>query len=719
VAASKPGAALLKRGDRVTYRGKLHPSLSAAQERLDQLQQAISRVEASSSARAREYLPQLLMRRTLLGAQGQRASQRIQPSRAPPIGSKGRVLHASAEKVQVQFDEPFDGGINIPGNRERCGFHCAPADLQVVEDKDDPLVSSFQALFDVVVEKAGQGPLIVYIQNLDRMLRTHATDHFRKLEALLALLPPRCLLFGGYCSRSLTRPEAKGREGGPPGLSRLFGSLGDPLGGFGDEGGGSLLDRFGRGAMGRQRKSTKGKLLSKMLANHLELHPPNQESQTKAWKKMVEGDVAAMRQRSNRTALKKALSKCGMACDDWHAVSITDCQLSKKEIEQLAGMAVAEQLAADGPISGAAAAAAAAAAGAAPEPAPAAAAGSPPAAERSSSMDVVPQQAEAPAAAAAEAASTIEALAGREREASATVDEQPAAMQTDGDEAAAPAAPGTGSAPADGTVQQPAAEGAGTATAAAAGEAAKAQPPWTLRAEHLMAAAEALRKLQAEAAAQPEKQALRDVAVDQYEKQLLSEVIPPEEINVSFDDIGALEVVKNTLHEVVILPLQRPELFMRGALTKPTKGLLMFGPPGTGKTMLAKAVACESGAHFINVNMSAITSKWFGEGERLVRALFGLAHKLSPSVIFVDEIDSFLSKRGQSSNEHEALRKMKNEVGSFMSPAWPCARVGGMSRLGLRGVCNMCCSHHTTKSARLPTPTVHGALGRPARQGQL
>lgn len=95
---------------------------------------------------------------------------------------------------------------------------------------------------------------------MDRMLRTHATDHFRKLEALLATLPARCLLFGGYCSRSLMRPEAKGRDGGPPGLSRLFGSLGgDPLGGFGDEGG-SLLDRFGRGTMGRQRKSTKGKV---------------------------------------------------------------------------------------------------------------------------------------------------------------------------------------------------------------------------------------------------------------------------------------------------------------------------------------------------------------------------------------------------------------------------------------------------------------------------
>lgn len=104
-------------------------------------------------------------------------------------------------------------------------------------------------------------------QNLDRLLRTHATDHFRKLEALLAALPPRCLLFGGYCSRSLARAEAKGREGGPPGLSRFFSGLGGAggdsgLGGLGDEAG-SLLDRFGRGGgagAGRQRKSTKGKV---------------------------------------------------------------------------------------------------------------------------------------------------------------------------------------------------------------------------------------------------------------------------------------------------------------------------------------------------------------------------------------------------------------------------------------------------------------------------
>lgn len=260
-----------------------------------------------------------------------------------------------------------------------------------------------------------------------------------------------------------------------------------------------------------------------------------------------------------------------MTCDDWNAVSITDCQLSRKEIEQLVGMAVAEQLAADGPTSGAAEPAAAAGMAldaAAAAAAPAADAASPAAAQRSGSMEVAPQQPEARAAAAAEAASTVDAqpqpqaqqleliecmghvgdkefhyfapissfLASlpmgpggappsREREASATVDE-PAAMQTDGDETAAPGAAGAASAaqPADGTVAQPAGEGAGTAAAAAAGEAGKVQPPWTLRAEHLMAAAEALRKLQAEAAAQPEKQALRDVAVDQYEKQLLSEV---------------------------------------------------------------------------------------------------------------------------------------------------------------------------------------------------
>ncbi|KAK6118094.1 hypothetical protein DH2020_048164 [Rehmannia glutinosa] len=140
-------------------------------------------------------------------------------------------------------------------------------------------------------------------------------------------------------------------------------------------------------------------------------------------------------------------------------------------------------------------------------------------------------------------------------------------------------------------------------------------------------------------------------------KRLLADVIPPSDIGVTFDDIGALENVKDTLKELVMLPLQRPELFCKGQLTKPCKGILLFGPPGTGKTMLAKAVATEAGANFINISMSSITSKWFGEGEKYVKAVFSLASKIAPSVIFVDEHAGTKENPG----EHEAMRKMKNE----------------------------------------------------------
>ncbi|XP_072982941.1 uncharacterized protein [Typha latifolia] len=157
------------------------------------------------------------------------------------------------------------------------------------------------------------------------------------------------------------------------------------------------------------------------------------------------------------------------------------------------------------------------------------------------------------------------------------------------------------------------------------------------------------------------KKSLKDVVTEnEFEKRLLADVIPPNEIGVTFTDIGALENVKETLKELVMLPLQRPELFCKGQLTKPCKGILLFGPPGTGKTMLAKAVATEAGANFINISMSSITSKWFGEGEKYVKAVFSLASKIAPSVVFVDEVDSMLGRR-ENPGEHEAMRKMKNE----------------------------------------------------------
>lgn len=178
---------------------------------------------------------------------------------------------------------------------------------------------------------------------------------------------------------------------------------------------------------------------------------------------------------------------------------------------------------------------------------------------------------------------------------------------------------------------------------------------------------------------------LRSVVTENdFEKRLLTDVVPAEELGVTFDSIGALDKVKETLHEIVMLPLQRPELFRRGNLAKPTKGVLLFGPPGTGKTMLAKAVATEAGANFMNVSLSSVASKWFGEGEKFVKAVFSLARKIAPSVIFIDEVDSMLGKRGEKRTEHEATRKMKNE---FMS-AWDGLRTRDSERVLVLGATN-------------------------------
>ncbi|KAL6574545.1 hypothetical protein OROMI_011830 [Orobanche minor] len=146
---------------------------------------------------------------------------------------------------------------------------------------------------------------------------------------------------------------------------------------------------------------------------------------------------------------------------------------------------------------------------------------------------------------------------------------------------------------------------------------------------------------------QDENKSLKESPVDvvtdnKYEKERLAEVIPPGDVGVSFNDIGALENVKETLKELVMLPLQRPEVFSKRQLIKTCKGILIFGPHGTGKTMLAKAVARESGANFINLVSSIITSELLGETKNRVKAAFTLARKLAPCVIFIDDVDGML-----------------------------------------------------------------------------
>lgn len=149
------------------------------------------------------------------------------------------------------------------------------------------------------------------------------------------------------------------------------------------------------------------------------------------------------------------------------------------------------------------------------------------------------------------------------------------------------------------------------------------------------------------------------IQTNSYEDMIACDVINPEDIDVTFNSIGGLEYVKQSLHELVILPLQRPDLFSHGKLLRPQKGVLLFGPPGTGKTLLAKAIAKESSAVFINVRIANLMSKWFGDAQKLVTAVFTLAYKLQPSIIFIDEVDSFLGQRRVT--EHEALTNMKTE----------------------------------------------------------
>ena len=140
-------------------------------------------------------------------------------------------------------------------------------------------------------------------------------------------------------------------------------------------------------------------------------------------------------------------------------------------------------------------------------------------------------------------------------------------------------------------------------------------------------------------------------------KEQLSGCLVTEMPNVSWDDVAGLENAKQALKEAVILPIQYPQLFE--GKRQPWKGILLYGPPGTGKSYLAKAAATETKGRFFSISAANIVSKYMGESERLIKALFELARKNKPAVIFIDEIDSVLSAR--TDGENDATRRLKTE----------------------------------------------------------
>ncbi|BFZ03480.1 hypothetical protein BsWGS_06519 [Bradybaena similaris] len=198
-----------------------------------------------------------------------------------------------------------------------------------------------------------------------------------------------------------------------------------------------------------------------------------------------------------------------------------------------------------------------------------------------------------------------------------------------------------------------------------------------------------------------------------YELCIAANLLDPSSMDVTWESIGGLDSTIQEIQETVILPFKRADLFRNSSLLQPPKGILLYGPPGCGKTMIAKATAKAAGARFINLQVSTLVDKWYGESQKRTEAVFSLAVKLQPTIIFIDEIDSFL--RSRSSNDHEATAMMKTQ---FMS-LWDGLTTDPNLRVMVMGATNRPLDVDAAILRRMPSQFYIGMPGQEQRRSIL
>uniref|UniRef100_A0A8C6XC74 Outer mitochondrial transmembrane helix translocase n=1 Tax=Naja naja TaxID=35670 RepID=A0A8C6XC74_NAJNA len=196
---------------------------------------------------------------------------------------------------------------------------------------------------------------------------------------------------------------------------------------------------------------------------------------------------------------------------------------------------------------------------------------------------------------------------------------------------------------------------------------------------------------------------IEKLKLTEHEMNIVAHLVVPRDIKVTWNDVAGLNELVSELRDAVILPLQQTRLFKHSKLCQPPKGVLLYGPPGCGKTLLAKAMAQASNCRFINLQAPTLMDRWYGESQKLTAAVFSLAIKIQPCIIFIDEIDAFL--RNRSRTDHEATAMMKAE---FMS-LWDGLQTASDCQVMVLGATNRPQDVDPAILRRMPT-TFHIAL---------